>query len=297
MAQQLDKKQLINTLKKRLECELVLGGRWLPGGKLDLTAAKENTARLGRTPQVKMPFAAGGREIVEKQQRLEAVGGAGKETVEEQQRLEAVGGAGRETVEKQQRLEAVAAAVRKCSKCPLHETRTQGVPGEGHPDARIVFVGEAPGADEDAQGRPFVGRAGKLLTSIIEAMGLRREDVFIGNILKSRPPGNRDPLASEIAACIDYLYEQLEIIRPEIIVALGAYAAQALLERADAIGKLRGRVHEYYPHPMSEPIKLVATYHPAYLLRNYSPDTRRRIWEDMKLVLKELDLPIPQSKK
>jgi len=279
MAQQLDKKQLINTLKKRLECELVLGGRWLPGGKLDLTAAKENTARLGRTPQVKMPFAAGGREIVE-----------------EQQRLNAVGGAGRETVEKQQRLEAVAAAVRKCSKCPLHETRTQGVPGEGHPDARIVFVGEAPGADEDAQGRPFVGRAGKLLTSIIEAMGLRREDVFIGNILKSRPPGNRDPLASEIAACIDYLYEQLEIIRPEIIVALGAYAAQALLERADAIGKLRGRVHEYYPHPMSEPIKLVATYHPAYLLRNYSPDTRRRIWEDMKLVLKELDLPLPRRK-
>ena len=263
MAQQLDKKQLINTLKKRLECELVLGGRWLPGGKLDLTAAQENTARLGRTPPVKMPFAAGGRE----------------------------------TVEKQQRLEAVAAAVRKCSKCPLHETRIQGVPGEGHPNARIVFVGEAPGADEDTQGRPFVGRAGKLLTSIIEAMGLRREDVFIGNILKSRPPGNRDPLASEIAACIGYLYEQLEIIRPEIIVALGAYAAQALLESADAIGKLRGRVHEYYPHPMSEPIKLVATYHPAYLLRNYSPDTRRRVWEDMKLVLKELDLPIPQSKK
>ncbi|KPK76316.1 MAG: hypothetical protein AMJ79_07075, partial [Phycisphaerae bacterium SM23_30] len=125
-------------------------------------------------------------------------------------------------------MENVAQKIRECTKCPLYQTRTNAVPGEGHPDARLVFVGEAPGADEDAQGRPFVGRAGKLLTNIIEAMGLKRADVFIGNILKCRPPGNRYPSVSEIAACIDHLYEQLDIIEPEIIVALGAYAARTL---------------------------------------------------------------------
>ncbi len=136
-----------------------------------------------------------------------------------------------------------------------------------------------------------------MLTSIIEAMGLKREEVFIGNILKSRPPGNRDPQATEIVACIDYLYDQLEIIEPEIIVALGAYAAKTLLDSTEPIGKLRGRIHEYYPTPMHDPIKLVATYHPAYLVRNYSKDTRQRIWDDIKMVLNELNLPIPKTKK
>lgn len=196
--------------------------------------------------------------------------------------------------EKQKKLEALAKRVRKCTQCPLHETRTHGVPGEGNPDAWIVFVGEAPGADEDAQGRPFVGRAGQLLTKIIEAMGLKREDVYIGNILKCRPPGNRDPQDLEITACVDYLYEQLDIIQPEIIVALGAHAARTLLKSREAIGRLRGRIHQFYPSPMREPIKLVATYHPAYLLRNYTQDSRRRVWDDMQLVLKELRLPIPK---
>ena len=156
-----------------------------------------------------------------------------------------------------------------------------------------MFVGEAPGADEDSQGRPFVGRAGKLLDNIIKAMGLERGDVFICNILKCRPPGNRDPRPEEIVSCLPYLQKQLEIIDPEIIVALGAHAAKTLLKTNEAIGRLRGHFHDYYTGVGKPPIKLMPTYHPAYLLRSYSPDNRRRVWEDMQKVLAELDLPIP----
>ena len=191
-------------------------------------------------------------------------------------------------------LEEIAGCVRKCSACELAQSRTNAVPGEGDPRARIAFVGEAPGADEDAQGRPFVGRAGKLLEKIIQAMGLKRSDVFIGNILKCRPPGNRDPKPSEIISCLPFLQRQLEVISPEIIVALGAHAARTLLETNKPIGQLRGRFHEYYPSMSSAPIKLMPTYHPAYLLRNYSQDNRRRVWEDMQKVLEELDLPVPE---
>lgn len=188
------------------------------------------------------------------------------------------------------RLEKIAGEVRKCQKCALAEKRTNAVPGEGDPNARIVFVGEGPGADEDAQGRPFVGRAGKLLDKIIAAMGFKREDVYILNIVKCRPPGNRDPKTEEITACLPYLQRQLEIINPEIIVALGAHAAKTLLDTTKPIGQLRGRFHEYYTATDAAPIKLMPTYHPAYLLRNYSQDNRRRVWEDMKKVLEELDL-------
>ncbi|MFA5785330.1 MAG: uracil-DNA glycosylase, partial [Phycisphaerae bacterium] len=169
------------------------------------------------------------------------------------------------------------------------------VPGEGNPNAGIVFVGEAPGADEDAKGRPFVGRAGQLLDKIINAMGLRREDVYICNILKCRPPENRDPRPDEITNCLPYLQEQLEIIEPEIIVALGAHAARTLLETTKSIGEMRGKFLEYQPGLGKKPIKLLATYHPAYLLRSYSPENRRRVWEDMKKVLKELNLPVPEK--
>ena len=193
-------------------------------------------------------------------------------------------------------LKALAADVAQCQACGLHETRTNTVPGEGSPDARIVFVGEAPGQTEDEQGRPFVGRAGNLLTKIIEAMGLQRSDVYICNILKCRPPGNRDPLPSEVAECREFLHRQLQILDPEIIVALGAHAAHTLLETTTPIGQLRGRFHDYRPHAMAEPIKLAATYHPAYLLRNYSPENRRRVWLDMQMVLEELGLPIPTAK-
>jgi DNA polymerase len=191
-------------------------------------------------------------------------------------------------------LEQVAEEVRQCRKCELGSSRTNAVPGEGSSDARIMFVGEAPGGDEDALGRPFVGRAGKLLDKIIGACGLKRRDVYIGNILKCRPPGNRDPKVDEIIACLPYLKRQIELIKPDIIVALGAHAARTLLDNNKSIGQLRGRFHEYYPDIYGTPVKLMATYHPAYLLRSYTPENRRKVWEDMKKVLAELDLPIPE---
>ena len=195
--------------------------------------------------------------------------------------------------EKAAELEKIAEEVRQCCKCGLVAARTNAVPGEGNPDARIMFVGEAPGADEDAHGRPFVGRAGQLLDKIITACGLKRSDVFIANILKCRPPGNRDPRADEIISCLPYLQRQIEIIKPEIIVALGAHAAKTLLNTTQSIGRLRGQFLEYYTGIDKPPVKLMATYHPAYLLRNYSPDNRRKVWEDMQKVLTELGLPIP----
>ena len=194
-------------------------------------------------------------------------------------------------------LEKIADEVSRCRKCDLGSLRTNAVPGEGNPNARIMFVGEGPGADEDAQGRPFVGRAGKLLDKVIAAMGLKRSDVFIANILKCRPPGNRDPRAEEIISCFPFLQKQIEIINPEIIVAMGAPAARTLLNTNKSIGQLRGQFHKYYAGLGRAPIKLMPTYHTAYLLRNYSQDNRRRVWEDMKKVLTELGLPIPEHRK
>jgi DNA polymerase len=192
-------------------------------------------------------------------------------------------------------LQKIADQVHRCCKCGLGSSRTNAVPGEGNPNARIMFVGEAPGADEDAQGRPFVGRAGQLLDRIIAAMGLKRSDVFIANILKCRPPDNRDPRPDEIINCFPYLQQQIEIINPEIIVALGAPAARTLLNTNKSIGQLRGQFHEYYAGLARPPIKLMPTYHTAYLLRNYSHDNRRKVWEDMKKVLAELGLPFPET--
>jgi DNA polymerase len=189
-------------------------------------------------------------------------------------------------------LEAIAEQTRQCRKCRLGSLRKNAVPGEGNPAARIMFVGEGPGADEDEQGRPFVGRAGQLLDKIIAACGLKRQDVWIGNIIKCRPPENRDPLPDEITACIPYLQRQIELVNPEIIVALGAHAARTLLDCQKPIGQLRGIFHEYTPGIGRKSIKLMPTFHPAYLLRNYSDDNRRKVWEDMKKVMAELGLPI-----
>ncbi len=191
-------------------------------------------------------------------------------------------------------LEEIVKEVCACRRCSLGSSRTNAVSGEGNPHARIAFIGEAPGADEDAQGRPFVGRAGKLLDKIIAAMGFAREEVFIGNILKCRPPQNRDPRPEEVVKCLPFTQQQLELIKPEIIVALGAHAAKTLLDTNKSIGQLRGKFHDYYPDAMAQPIKLMATYHPAYLLRNYSEASRRAVWEDMQQVLTELGLPIPE---
>jgi uracil-DNA glycosylase len=192
----------------------------------------------------------------------------------------------------EQELAAVAADVRKCCRCILGGTRRNPVPGEGNPHARLVFVGEAPGADEDEQGRPFVGRAGQLLDKMIVAMGLQRKDVFICNTLKCRPPENRDPRPEEIIKCLPFLRRQLAAIRPQIVVALGAHAAHTLLSNEEPIGRLRGKFHECQFLGADGPIlRVMPTYHPAYLLRNYSDDNRRRVWEDLQKVMAELGLP------
>ncbi|UCE58307.1 MAG: uracil-DNA glycosylase [Phycisphaerales bacterium] len=187
--------------------------------------------------------------------------------------------------------------VKGCRECKLCETRTQTVFGQGDPAARIVFVGEAPGSEEDKQGLAFVGRAGQLLTRMIIAMGLSREDVFICNVLKCRPPQNRDPSADEILSCNPYLSEQLAIIQPQVLVALGAPAAKTLLGTAQSIGKLRGHFHEYCvtgDDGGEVVIPVMPTYHPAYLLRN--PAEKRKVWEDLQTVMKRLGLPAPQGK-
>lgn len=177
-------------------------------------------------------------------------------------------------------LDAVHELLGDCRRCPLHRTRHSLVFGEGNPEADLVFVGEAPGADEDEQGRPFVGRAGQLLTKIIGAMGLKREEVYICNILKCRPPGNRNPQPEEIAPCEPFLIRQLEAIRPRVICALGTFAAHTLLKSEAPISVLRGRFHSY------QGIPLMPTYHPAYLLRN--PGAKKQVWEDVQMIMKTL---------
>ena len=178
-------------------------------------------------------------------------------------------------------LDALAEEIAKCTKCPLYRTATKPVPGQGSATAELVCVGEAPGESEDKSGLAFVGAAGQLLTKILGAFNLSREDVFICNVLKHRPPGNRNPLPHEVEACSPYLVRQLEIIRPKVIVAFGTFAAQTLLETKLSIGKLRGQVHRYYGVP------LVVTYHPAALLRN--PAWKRPTWEDVQLARRVLD--------
>ena len=174
-------------------------------------------------------------------------------------------------------LVAVRTDIGDCTRCKLHaQGRRQIVFGVGHPEADLMFVGEAPGADEDIQGIPFVGRAGQLLTKIIEAIGLRRDEVYIANVIKCRPPGNRNPEQDEVDTCEPFLFRQVDVIKPKVIVALGTFAARALLRTLDPISRLRGRVYEY------RGAKLVPTFHPAYLLRN--PASKREVWEDMKLV-------------
>jgi uracil-DNA glycosylase family 4 len=177
--------------------------------------------------------------------------------------------------------EQMAQAVDTCRRCQLYATATQGVPGEGPAQADVMVVGEAPGANEDATGRPFVGPAGQLLTKILASVNLRREDVFICNVMKHRPPGNRNPTPDEVAACGPYLVRQVELVKPKVILALGTFAAQTLLSTRLPIGKLRGQMHRYHGVP------LIVTYHPAALLRN--PGWKRPTWEDVRLARRVLD--------
>jgi len=188
--------------------------------------------------------------------------------------------------------------VSTCTKCPrLACSRTQTVFGVGNPDADLMFIGEAPGADEDQQGEPFVGRAGQLLTRILKAMNFAREDVYIANILKCRPDmpagsfGNRPPTPTEMQTCRPYLMEQIDIIQPRVLVALGAVAVEGLLGTRAAMRELRGRWHTYNSIP------LMITYHPAYLLRNQAPSEKRKVWEDMLQVLERLEQPISERQR
>jgi uracil-DNA glycosylase family 4 len=190
--------------------------------------------------------------------------------------------------DRRQALRILSTTVANCSRCAeLAATRTQTVFGVGKIDPEICFIGEAPGADEDAQGEPFVGAAGQLLNRIIAACGMKREDVYICNILKCRPPGNRTPLPNEAANCREYLDKQLELIRPKYICALGACAAQNLLGTTMSIGRLRGQFQSYNGIPV------LCTYHPAYLLR--SPDKKKEVWEDMQKLLTRMGRPIPRK--
>jgi DNA polymerase len=195
-------------------------------------------------------------------------------------------------------LESIRKRVSVCTKCPhLASSRTQTVFGVGNPDADLMFIGEAPGADEDAQGEPFVGRAGQLLTRIIETMGFARGDVYIANILKCRPDmpagsfGNRAPTPVEMQTCRPYLVEQINVIQPKVIVALGATAVEGLLGTHGPMRELRGRWHSCNETP------LMITYHPAYLLRNQSPSEKRKVWEDMLQVLERLERPVTEKQR
>jgi len=183
------------------------------------------------------------------------------------------------TQDKARLLEEIRTELGDCKRCKLHSYRKNIVFGSGNPEAQLVFVGEGPGGDEDIQGKPFVGRAGQLLTKIIHSINLAREDVYIANIIKCRPPQNRNPEPDEIKACEPFLIKQLDAIKPKIICALGTFAAQTLLETGEKISSLRGR---FIPYRNS---RLIATFHPAFLLRN--PQRKRDVWEDMKMIRKE----------
>ncbi|WP_428389171.1 uracil-DNA glycosylase [Mucisphaera sp.] len=192
-------------------------------------------------------------------------------------------------------LNDLSAKVAGCTDCGLAAGRTQTVFGEGNPDAEIMFIGEGPGQNEDEQGRPFVGRAGGLLDKQIAAMGLERSDVYIANVVKCRPPGNRNPAADEVAACSKYLQEQILTIQPKVIITLGGPAAKLVLETSEGITRLRGTWHEY--RGVNPPVPVMPTFHPAYLLRAYTVENRKLVWSDLLAALERVGRTPPTSKK
>jgi uracil-DNA glycosylase family 4 len=258
---------LARQLRQQVDSLRSAGVEWVPNAPLP---AVIGTAKAARATSV------------QSSEKAEPVGPAGALFDGGEQQLGS-------SEERRQELTVLAKSVSKCTRCgELACTRTQTVFGVGHLDPEICFVGEAPGADEDAQGEPFVGAAGQLLNRIITACGLKREEVYICNILKCRPPGNRLPLPDEAANCREYLERQIELVHPKFICALGACAAQNLLDTKLSIGKLRGQFQQYRGIPV------LCTYHPAYLLR--SPDKKRDVWEDMKKLLQRLGRPVPAGK-
>jgi len=217
------------------------------------------------------------RDLRWRQRPADAEGAGQTAGLAERETAPDVDGHGLEPADSATRLAGVRSDLGDCKRCKLHRLgRRQIVFGVGNPNADLMFIGEAPGHDEDVQGEPFVGRAGQLLTRIIEAIGLKRDDVYIANVIKCRPPENRNPEPDEVETCEPFLFRQVETIRPKVIVALGTFAARALLKTQAPISHLRGRIYTY-GHA-----RLVATFHPAFLLR--SPDRKRDVWEDMKKV-------------
>jgi uracil-DNA glycosylase family 4 len=278
---QADNDRLRHALRQTLESLAGAGVRQLPGGGETLARWREGAVRQNSsvTAAEPMPEVSGATAALFMEEELEV---AKKRATSAPAAAKSGDGGDISTAKT---LKILAQEVAGCTRChELASTRTQTVFGVGDPQARLVFLGEAPGADEDKQGEPFVGRAGQLLNKILEACKLRREDVYILNILKCRPPGNRNPLPEESQNCRRYLNRQLELIKPEFICCLGSVAAQNLLETTETIGRLRGSVHQF------RGVKVVCTYHPAYLLRN--PSAKKQTWEDMKLLMRELGTPV-----
>lgn len=242
--------------------EAARGDQRPPGSRMAALPSLANRKPAARTEtQIKE------QEVINKEKLIEPIIEEQAGTIVQSVRS----GEGAETIE------AIRAEIGNCTRCPLHaQGRTQIVHSTGNFNAELMFVGEAPGADEDIKGEPFVGRAGQLLTKIIEAIGLKREEVFIGNINRCRPPGNRQPLPEEASVCRPYLLREVEVIKPKVIVVLGAHAAHNLLEVKTPISKLRGHFHDYFG------TKVMPTFHPAYLLRD--PHKKKEVWEDMKMV-------------
>jgi len=265
MSTEADLKEIIEELKQHYEFQKSMGVERVYAGKEEREAAPPPAPqrRPARTE----------RKVTAKKQTTENI-----ITIEDKVDLF-------DTTAKRMTLEEIREEIGDCTRCKLHEGRTNLVFGEGNPNASLVFVGEGPGRDEDLQGRPFVGRAGKLLTKIIEAMGLKRKDVYICNVVKCRPPGNRTPEQDEMATCEQFLFKQIRSIDPEVIVCLGATASQSLLKTKNSLGSLRGKFHLYGNK------KLMVTYHPAALLRN--PNFKKPLWEDIQVVMKELGLKRP----
>ncbi|MDD9883212.1 MAG: uracil-DNA glycosylase [Gammaproteobacteria bacterium] len=242
----------------------------------EVTAAADGEAAAA-VVAAEMPAPAAAKETVAAADPPSTVSVAATEPVAETVAAESTVAVAKSPDTPADSLARVAAEVAACEQCELHRARNNTVPGGGNPRADWLFVGEAPGRDEDAQGEPFVGRAGKLLDMMIAALGMKRDTVFVANVLKCRPPENRDPLPGEIEMCEAYLHRQLALIQPKVIVALGRVSAQALLKTGDALGTLRGAAHRYGPAG----IPLVVTYHPAYLLR--SPEQKSKAWDDLWL--------------
>ena len=259
MSRETGLEEILKELRKYLEFQKNLGLETL------IMRKKREDKDKTRAEQEENPLTDQGKNIIKVQEQLSIFDTTRKPTLEE-----------------------IREEIGDCTRCKLHRWRTNIVFGEGNPNARIVFVGEGPGEEEDKQGRPFVGKAGQLLNKILNAMGLKRSDVYICNVVKCRPPGNRTPEPDEIGTCEQFLFKQIKAIESDIIVCLGNVAAQTILRTKDKLGNLRGRFHYYGK------AKVMATYHPAALLRN--PNLKKLLWEDMQLVIKELNLSVPEKK-